>query len=350
MQALRFCKMMLQSWDEEADGETSDEMLSAMEVALRTWRSIAGIITWKPHELGHDEFDCISFVRNKRTSSTPSPDVSVSIAMHESEWYKARMDAICDHRAALVRHKDSLADDMNILSADILPWSAEHANVLIEVCQRFCQYQHDMPPIIYAPLEETAVEYLSKYMGAGLASNDAVRATSVGMLCDLAGEASLAFSLHGNINELCERAQSRQAELMSSSKVEELASLAKAVVIVEKNLLAKGMDDNCKALLKFVQNEQATQLANEQKCIIQQACDHLLAAMAIVPSDDCVGEEPSIMKLLDAIIANMSGDIGPEVALKTAAWHRLFGLRMAIVKWEELADSDNERIVAWPRC
>lgn len=302
-QVHKFCKLMLASWDESEDDNLSDETITTLEVTLRVWRCIVNIIEMAPQIMTETDYDLMEFLKAKKSSSEQSPEVSISIALHDSEWYKKRMDALVNYKGALMRHSQAMREDMNLIEMSADGFSKEMATKLEKMCINMCTYRNELPSLVYSSLEGRAVTKIVRFMTSAL-EVDNLAFDGIESLGRLANEAGLAFSLEAEVSGLVERVQARQASVAATSKSAFLLQLIDEVCQLEQGSLEGHC--KCAALVHFLCDNWQAKVDDEQRVSISKVCDKIFDELHVMCKAGKLDEKLEVLKLLDVLIPRLS--------------------------------------------
>lgn len=324
-QVVKFCQLALGSWEEADDDSMTDEMLTTMEAVLRLWRNLVHIVEMKPYDMSEVDFEMLQFIRSRKSSSSRTPEVALSIALHESEWYKKRMDSLCDSKGALLRYSSDMKEDLAAMNAPATAWSIGVARQLAKVCQNMCNYRHELPIMVIAGMEELVKTKVASFLrvaleGAGGVDDDS-KAEELGQF---ASEVGLAFSLDPKINKLVERAQARHASVAASSKAVRLVRLAEKVRSVDPEDLEGSAAGN--TLLAYMGENKAIKLESDHIVSIGVVCNHMLVGLEalqgqkelteppVLAVDGCVGQQDArgFSSALEGEGMAFEGDVEPD--------------------------------------
>lgn len=335
-QVVKFCQLALGSWEEADDDSMTDEMLTTMEAVLRLWRSLVHIVEMKPYDMSEMDFEMLQFIRSRKSSSSRTPEVALSIAWHGSEWYKKRMDSLYDSKGAL-----DTKEDLAAMDAPATAWSIGVARQLAKVCQNMCNYRHELPIMVIAGMEELVKTKVASFLrvaleGAGGVDDDS-KAEELGQF---ASEVGLAFSLDPKINELVERAQARHASVAASSKAARLVRLAEKVRSVDPGDLEGSAAGN--TLLAYMGENKAIKLEWDHIVSIGVVCNHMFVGLEALQGQKELTEPPVLLQLMDALVNKMP-EASPQ-RWRAKAWRLKVMLSQILAKWQGMGDTVEERI------
>ena len=100
---IAFCRAWLAAWDEEQDTDLSDHAVAMTESCLRCWRLMVALISMDLLSMDDAQWDDIDFISKLRHSSEKGIEVSLSMAIYETDFYKDKLDKLVNHRSQIQR-------------------------------------------------------------------------------------------------------------------------------------------------------------------------------------------------------------------------------------------------------
>ena len=242
MHLLAFCKFFVAKWDRDSPtAEVAETLLMGIDECLQCCRALVGLISGNIHD--SDSLKDIIAVFTERSSVTSSGMQSLSLALHDSEFYREKMQRVVDATAGITIHAEGLSahkiqlegmrgDAAEQAPQDILP-------TLASICKAFLQYERNMPADMWTAHKEMLHECILHAISNSEKEMATGKFDTLPAALALADDASMTFSLMPDMVNLGVRlscfSEASEQTKMYGRFVETIAILTTADNIDGKN-------------------------------------------------------------------------------------------------------------------
>jgi hypothetical protein len=335
----KFCCSVIEAFEGDNDSEPSELLLESMERVIRTLRCVTSIINMVIEVMSSADHDSLAFLQQLRESSVHGFEVTTSIALHDCEFYRSRLATMVLHRVAMVLHGGHMNDDLRTLAGLGLEFGDVAIDALSSMCRRLLTMRKELP-------EEPVQAFSDKLKGACVAcltagmaldlSADKKRADALDKLVE---EASLTYSLDGEMYELVASSQKARSKRSTMAKGTMFKERCTAIRATDPSQLETA---ECMTEMEvFMGREGGFKLSAE----LHEVVHELLLFWWQALSHSLSSEEalmPRTTKLQQTLAAGLS-PFSPYI-VHSSTWEACSQLLSAMIVWRALGDDDAARV------
>ena len=229
-QVLAFSEAFIKAWETDDEVEAGDHTMGIMMLALRCFRFMEIVASFDMDKIisSDDAWDTLSFMSKLgQGSQGTSVDVLVATSVAEDAFYKRRLDDLMGFKAAILSHGFGIKRDMTLLQC--MDGGFTEVEILKECLMNVCIYTIELDPKFTDRIVPLALETTKAVLRSGIdefEKTDGEQSKAImKKLQMLSSEASLVFSLDGEISELCEAISVKAGENAKRSEMDECIML-----------------------------------------------------------------------------------------------------------------------------
>ena len=348
--ASAFALHLQSAWEEEVETEVGDATAQCMETILRCVRCLLMLHSFDMDMMTSDAWEDLDYIMKRAAATGSGADVLFAITMQENDYWSGRVKKLGDARSGIQQHGAQLKLDTDFL--DSLCPAADFASPEIpKVLQRLCLYTTVMPDEAIAQFLKLAKGKIMSAIKVALGCMTSGRHDVLKPLHAMAHEASLAFSLDAEVDELISQIHSKSKQSALHAILQKCVELSSAMKEVTTADLDASLE--MKAFIDYTSDCSVGQLPEEHVphfVAVLESCLAALPQLLAVSAE----EQPMTLKAC-SIIASWLDHQAP-LAKTTLMWQKVWELQGATHKYLKLGETVQARMdadtaadgVQWP--
>lgn len=335
------CAAVLSEWDKDsAEVELSDASAANMESALGCWRALDIILSLNLVAMTAEMWDDLDAMKKNSRRASSAVEVALAMSIEDNAWYRERLSLLLDNRAAVERHQAQIAADIAEVKNMQEKFLHDEVDGLCKLLGRLCMYKSDLPDAMTTNLLETALAKFKSIMQSGIAeATTRLESEYHQKLRHLGDEASLCFSLNGEVDELVGRIR-EAAKKQATTGLQDMAT--KLLHAVASSDLGAPLAATVTELMTFAGNFPTFHIDDGGLATFNMACRNASAQTAIDINAFEGGKiSPQALSAFSGAVASWAPE-SPETAVMKV-WKSIFELMMHIADFKSLGSTR-------PRC
>jgi hypothetical protein len=345
-----FALHLQKAWEEEVENEVGDATAQCMETVLRCVRCLLMLHSFDLGMMTSDAWEDLDYIMKRAAATSSGADVLFAITIQESDFWSGRLKKLGESRAGIHQYGAQLKVDTDFLES-WKPADDFRNPELPKILLRLCLYTAVMPEEAITQFLKLAKDKTMSAIKAALGCMASGELEVMKPLSAIAHEASLAFSLDAEVDELISQIHIKSKEGAMHSILQKIVELSTAM----KEVSTDDMDASpeMKAFIDFTSDCSVGQLPQEHVPHFLAALESCLAALPqlLAASEE---EQPTTLKAC-SIIASWLDPQAP-LAKTTSMWQKVWELAGATRKYKQLGGTVQERMdadtladgVQWP--
>jgi hypothetical protein len=348
--ATAFAVCIQDAWEQEVETEVGDATAQCMETILRCVRCLMMLHTFDLDMMTSGAWEDLGYIMKRAAATGSGADVLFAITMLENDYWSGRVKKLGEARSGIQQHGAQLKQDTAFLKT-LSPEADFATPELPKILQRLCLYTSEMPEEAIAKVLQLAKDKTKAVIKFALGCATSGKHEVLKPLLAIAHEASLAFSLDSEVDELI-------SQIHSTSKQSAMHAILQKCVELSTAMREVGTADmdaspQMKAFIDYASECSMGQLPEEHVPHFVACLESCLAALPHLLTLD-MEKEPTTLKAC-SIIASWMSQQAP-MARKTQLWQKVWELQGAYHKYMQLGSTVQERMdadtgaddVQWP--